>query len=70
MDYIYLINNDLSIIKNKSKAIEISLQYPEKKIEIYVKKIVSNKEEGGYIPTCNYYKNGIYYNNYTDRKDK
>lgn len=66
MDYIYLINNDLSIIKNKSKAIEISLQYPEKKIEIYVKKIVSNIEKGGkegYIPTCNYYKNGIYYNN-------
>jgi len=66
MDYIYLINNDLYIIKNKSKAIEISLQYPEKKIEIYVKKIVSNIEKGGgegYIPTCNYYKNGIYYNN-------
>ena len=67
MDYIYLINNDLFIIKNKSKAIEISLQYPEKKIEIYVKKIVCNRgEEGkgvGYIPTFNYYKNGIYYNN-------
>jgi hypothetical protein len=64
MDYIYLINNDLFIIKNKSKAIEISLQYPEKKIEIYVKKIVYNEgERGGYIPTFNYYKNGIYYNN-------
>ena len=67
MDYIYVINNDLFIIKNKSKAIEISLQYPEKKIEIFVKKIVSNGREGkegeGYIPTLNYYKNGIYYNN-------
>ena len=66
MDYIYLINNDLFIIKNKSKAIEISLLYPEKKIEVYVKKIVNNGggERGrGYIPTNNYYKNGIYYNN-------
>lgn len=67
MDYIYLINSDLFIIKNRSKAIEISLQYPEKKIEIYVKKIVYNEGEerkgAGYIPTFNYYKNGIYYNN-------
>lgn len=58
MDYIYLINNDLSIIKNKTKAIEISLLYPEEKIEILVKKIIGS----GYIPTCCYYKNGIYYN--------
>jgi len=65
MDYIYLINNNLFIIKNKSKAIELSLLYPEKKIEVYVKKIVNNGggEGRGYIPTNNYYKNGIYYNN-------
>ena len=59
MDYIYLINNDLSIIKNKTKAIEISLLYPEEKIEIFVKKIIGS----GYIPTGCYYKNCIYYKN-------
>jgi len=59
MDYIYLMNNDLSIIKNKTKAIEISLMYPEEKIEIFVKKIGGE----GYIPTGCYYKNGIYYKN-------
>lgn len=59
MDYIHLKNNDLSIIKNKTKAIEISLLYPEEKIEIFVKKIIGS----GYIPTYSYYKNGIYYKN-------
>lgn len=59
MDYIHVKNNDLSIIKNKTKAIEISLLYPEEKIEIFVKKIIGS----GYIPTDSYYKNGIYYKN-------
>jgi hypothetical protein len=59
MEYIYLINNDLSIITNRIKAIEKSLLYPEEKIEIFVKNIIGS----GYIPTCCYYKNGIYYKN-------
>lgn len=59
MDYIYLENNNLSIIKNKNEAIKISLKYPEKKIEIFVRKIIGEE----YIPTGYYYKNGIQYEN-------
>jgi hypothetical protein len=61
LDYIYALCNggeweDMIIIIDKTEAINISIKYPQKKVEIFMKRI----DKVGYIPTYNYYENGIY----------
>lgn len=61
LDYVYALCNggeweDMIIILDKIEAINISLRYPLKKVEIFIKRI----NGVGYIPSYNYYENGIY----------
>jgi hypothetical protein len=60
MDFIYLLLNgheweDIIIILVKEDAIEKSKKYPNQRVEIFNK-----NENNEYIPTYNYYINGIY----------
>jgi len=64
LDYVYVLCNggeweDMIIIIDKTEAINISIKYPQKKVEIFMKRI----DEIGYIPTYNYYENGIFIEN-------
>lgn len=64
LDYVYALCNggeweDMIIIIDKTEAINISIKYPQKKVEIFMKKI----DGIGYIPTYNYYENGIFIEN-------
>ena len=64
LDYVYALCNggeweDMIIIIDKTDAINISIKYPQKKVEIFMKKI----DGIGYIPTYNYYENGIFIEN-------
>ena len=61
MEFVYLLVNDGSewediiIFLSKEEAIIKSNKYPNLRVEIF-----SKNENGGYTPTYNYYKNGIY----------
>jgi hypothetical protein len=61
MEFIYVFKKgndweDLIIYLSKEKALEVSLKYPTFNIEIF-----SLNNTGGYVPTYNYYLNGIKY---------
>jgi hypothetical protein len=59
MSYIFILLDDkydwedLKIFIDENEAKEVSIKYPNKRVEIF------NKSENGYIPTYCYYKNGI-----------
>jgi hypothetical protein len=44
------------LFSSLEEAIKISIKYPEQRIEIF-----SKSDNAGYIPTYNYYKNGVYF---------
>ena len=44
---------DMKVILEKEKAVEISKQYPNMRVEIF------EEDKGVYYPTLNYYENGI-----------
>lgn len=60
MDVVYVLLSDGSewedmiIILSKEEAINASIKYPNKRVEIF-----SKTETSGYKSTYNYYKNGI-----------
>ncbi len=60
MEFIYVLvsNNscweDMVIFLSLEEAIKVSIKYPEQRIEIF-----SKSDNAGYIPTYNYYKNGV-----------
>ena len=62
MDYVYLLVKsggeweDNIIILSKEEAIYTSIKYKNDRVEIFSKNI----KDTGYIPTYNYYKNGVY----------
>ena len=61
MKFVYLLIKgydweDMTIIINEEEAIQASILYPNKIIEIF-----SKNEDIGYSPTYNYYKNGKIY---------
>ncbi len=59
MDFVYLLVvdgaewEDLVVYLSKEEAIARSLKYPKTRIEIF-----SRSENGGYVPTYNFYLNG------------
>ena len=62
MEFVYVMINskdweDNVIYLTENEAIEISLTYPNSRIEIFSK----NADYSGYLPTYNYYKNGTFY---------
>lgn len=62
IDFVYVLLasgsewEDIVLFLSKDEAIKVSLQYPNRRVEMF------DKEEniGGYVPTYNYYKNGIF----------
>jgi len=61
MNFVYLLVNgsdweDMVIILSEQEAIQLSIKYPNIRIEIFRKNI-----DFGYSPTYSYYKNGILY---------
>ena len=48
---------DIIIFLSKEEAIEKSIKHPSYRVEIF------SKTSKGYIPTYNYYKNGILFQN-------
>ena len=62
MEFIYVLVSkdseweDMVIFLSVEEAIKESIKYPEKRIEIF-----SKSDNAGYIPTYNYYKNGVYF---------
>lgn len=61
MDFIYLLIaygyewEDIVVFTTKEEAIEKSKLYSKARVEIFIK-----SNDGGYIPSYNYYKNGEY----------
>ena len=60
MEFIYLLVKgseweDVIVYLQKEEAIEISKKYPNYRVEIFIK---NNKN--GFIPTYNFYRNGIF----------
>jgi hypothetical protein len=60
MEFIYLLLNgseweDIIVFLSKEDAIEQSKKNPSCRVEIF-----SKNENSGYIPTYDFYKNGIY----------
>lgn len=60
MNFVYVLLfgsewEDAIIFLSEEEAIQISIKYPESRVEIFSKP--DNKS--GYIPTYNYYENGI-----------
>ena len=45
---------DITLFDNKEEAIQSSIKYPKRRVEIFI------KTSEGYIPTYSYYKNGEY----------
>ena len=59
MNYVYVMMNgndweDIIVYLTEQDAIESSIKYPKRKVEIFKKNLDCN----GYIPTYNYYKDG------------
>jgi len=60
MDFVYLLVDlgsdweDMSIFLTEDEAIETSIKRPKIRVEIF-----SKNGDFGYLPTYNYYKNGI-----------
>lgn len=57
MEYVYMLIcgsdwEDMYIYLQEKEAIEASIKYPELRVEIF------GKNNNGYSPTYNYYKNG------------
>ena len=57
MEFVYLMVNGLNwenmiILLTKEEAIESSIKYPNRRVEIFI------KSDLGYEPTYNFYKNG------------
>jgi hypothetical protein len=65
MEFIYLLLGnqcdweDIMVFTELNEAIEISIKYPNLRVEIFSKNI----NKSGYTPTYNYYKNGLYIKN-------
>jgi hypothetical protein len=60
MEYVYILIcgsewEDMIIYIKEEEAIEVSIKYPELRVEIFSK---NNNNNNGYSPTYNYYKNG------------
>ena len=60
MEFVYLLLSndyeweDMTIFLTETDAIKISIKYPKSRVEIFGK-----GNDNGYIPTYNYYQNGI-----------
>jgi hypothetical protein len=59
MDFVYVLVfrsewEDAVIILSEEEAIKKSIQYPKNRVEVF-----SNKNGAGYMPTYDYYENGI-----------
>ena len=58
MDQVYLFMGgeweDIVVFLSEKEAIQQSIKYPNDRVEIFKK-----SDTSGYIPTYNYYKNGI-----------
>jgi hypothetical protein len=68
MKFVYLLVNgsnsdweDMAIFLTEHEAIQISIKYPNARIEIF-----SKYPNHGYLPTYNYYENGKLYE-YSDK---
>jgi hypothetical protein len=64
MEFIYLLIHgseweDIVIYLSEKEAIELSVKYPNSRIEIFAK----TNNDNGYYPTYNYYENGKLYKN-------
>ena len=62
MNFVYVLLyggewEDAVIFLSKEQAIEESIKHPKNRVEIF-----SKTDEGGYIPTYTYYKNGELFN--------
>jgi hypothetical protein len=62
MEFIYVMINgndweDIIIYLSEKEAIDLSITYPNSRIEIFGK----NTDYSGYSPTYNYYKDGKFY---------
>jgi len=60
MDFVYVLLygsdwEDMIILLTKEDAINESIKNPTKRVEIFCK-----NDNSGYIPTYNYYKNGVF----------
>ena len=60
MEFIYLLLRgsdweDIIIFLSEEEGINESLKYPTSRVEVF-----SKKDNSGYSPTYNYYKNGVY----------
>ena len=67
MEFIYLLVKgsewrDVVVYLLKEEAIEISKKYPQFRVEIFIKDSVS-----GFVPTYNFYENGIFIYNITQQ---
>lgn len=58
MEFVYVLIceewEDMVIILSKEDAIETSKKYPLARVEVFI------QSPNGYVPTYNYYKNGLY----------
>ena len=65
MEFVYILIGhgseweDNIVFLNENDAINASIRHPNSRVEIFNKCVHGN----GYVPTYNFYKNGVYYNN-------
>ena len=60
MEFVYLLVvgqdwDEMSIFLTETEALQKSIEYPNGRVEIFAKSVGH-----GYVPTYNYYKNGLF----------